>query len=108
MTDLKATLRKLSGQTHRLISAAALARDGVLVWRHVDLAQLTMRVFSDTFLDAYLASDGGAVLSSVGGYHYEGRGAQLFATVTGDSFTIQGLPLLAVLEALRAQGILAA
>jgi septum formation protein len=46
------------------------------------------------------------VLSSVGGYHYEGRGAQLFAAVTGDSFTIQGLPLLAVLDALRAQGIL--
>jgi septum formation protein len=108
MAELKATLRRLSGQTHRLVSAAALARDGAVVWRHVDMAQLTMRVFSNAFLDAYLTSDGSAVLSSVGGYHYEGRGAQLFATVTGDSFTIRGLPLLAVLEALRTQGILAA
>ena len=106
--ELKAILRKLSGQTHRLISAAALALDGAVVWRHVDVARLTMRVFTDTFLDAYLASDGTRVLSSVGGYHYEGRGAQLFAEVAGDSFTIQGLPLLAVLEALRCEGILAA
>jgi septum formation protein len=67
-----------------------------------------MRALSDSFLDDYLAAEGEALLSSVGGYRYEGRGAQLFAHVEGDAFTIQGLPLLPVLAALRDQGILAA
>ena len=67
-----------------------------------------MRAFSEAFLDAYLAAEGEALLSSVGGYRYEGRGAQLFDHVEGDAFTILGLPLLPVLAALRGQGILAA
>ena len=77
------------------------------VWHHTGTARLTMRVLSKSFLDAYLAEEGEALLSSVGGYHYEGRGAQLFEQVEGDAFTILGLPLLEVLAALRAEGILA-
>jgi septum formation protein len=108
LAELRALLRRMAGKTHQLISAAALARDGALVWRHSDEARLTMRRFSDGFLDDYVAAEGEAVLSSVGGYHYEGRGVQLFEQVAGDNFTIRGLPLLAVLTALRQQGILAA
>ena len=105
---LRLLLRKMSGKTHQLISAAALARDGTLFWRRAGVARLTMRLFTDAFLDAYLAAEGEAVLSSVGGYHYEGRGVQLFEQVTGDSFTIQGLPLLPLLSELRTQGLLEA
>jgi septum formation protein len=108
LKELKSLLQKLSGKTHQLISAAALARDGAPLWHHTAAAWLTMRVLSDSFLDAYLAAEGEALLSSVGGYRYEGRGAQLFSHVEGDAFTILGLPLLAVLAALRDQGILAA
>ena len=108
LMELKALLRKMSGKTHHLISAAALARDGAVFWRHSDMARLTMRRFSDSFLDAYVAAEGQAVLSSVGGYYYEGRGVQLFEHVAGDSFTIQGLPLLPVLAGLRAEGLLQA
>lgn len=103
---LKNLLRKLSGKTHQLISAAALARDGALVWHYTGTARLTMRVLSDAFLEDYLAREGDGLLSSVGGYRYEGRGAQLFSQVEGDFFTILGLPLLPVLAALRAEGIL--
>ena len=106
--ELRTVLRKLSGKTHRLISAVALAHDGVSVWRHIGVAHLTMRLFSEAFLEFYLAAEGEKVLSSVGGYHYEGAGAQLFEQVEGDAFTIQGLPLLAVLAELRNQGMLAA
>lgn len=105
--ELRFLLRKMSGKSHDLISAAALARDGVVIWRHADAAHLTMRRFTDDFLQAYLAAEGEAVLSSVGGYHYEGRGVQLFETAAGDSFTIRGLPLLPVLRELRSLGILA-
>jgi len=108
LAALRILLCKMSGKSHQLISAAALARDGAVFWRHTEVARLTMRRFTDAFLDAYLAAEGEAVLSSVGGYHYEGRGIQLFEQVTGDSFTIQGLPLLAVLSELRALGLLQA
>jgi septum formation protein len=107
LTELKALLQRLSGKSHELISAACLARDGAPIWHHTGVARLTMRSFSEVFLDAYLADGGESLLSSVGGYHYEGRGAQLFEQVEGDAFTILGLPLLAVLEALRTEGILA-
>lgn len=106
LAALQALLRRLSGRTHELVSAAALARGGVVVWRHVARARMTMRDLSDDFLDAYLAREGTALLSSVGGYRYEGLGAQLFAAVEGDYFTVLGMPLLPVLAALRSEGIL--
>ena len=108
LEELKALLGKLSGQAHQLISAACLARDGAPIWHHTGQARLTMRRLSEAFLDAYLTAEGEGLLSSVGGYRYEGRGAQLFSQVEGDAFTILGLPLLAVLAALRREGILAA
>ena len=108
LAELKILLRKMAGKSHQLISAAALARDGAAFWRHVGVARLTMRLFTEAFLDAYLAAEGQAVLSSVGGYHYESWGVQLFEQVTGDSFTIQGLPLLPLLSELRVLGLLEA
>jgi septum formation protein len=107
LPELKVLLQKLSGQSHALISAASLARDGAEIWHHTGVARLTMRPLSEAFLDAYLTEGGESLLSSVGGYHYEGRGAQLFERVEGDAFTILGLPLLPVLAALRTEGILA-
>ncbi|HXR95815.1 MAG TPA: Maf family protein [Rhizomicrobium sp.] len=104
LPSLKAELRRLSGKTHLLISAACLARDGQRVWYHVARARMTMRVLSEAFLDDYLAHEGETLLGSVGGYHFEGRGAQLFDSAEGDYFSILGLPLLPVLKELRAQG----
>ncbi|WP_374595999.1 nucleoside triphosphate pyrophosphatase [Sphingosinicella sp.] len=103
---LTAQLRSLRGRTHRLISAAVVAENGTPVWRFVGVAKLTMRDFSDAFLDAYLDAGGDVLLGSVGGYHIEGRGAQLFARVDGDQFTIRGLPLLAVLDYLRTRNVM--
>jgi len=80
-------------------------KDGARIWHHVERAELTMRDFSDAFLDQYLDQAGDAVLSSVGAYHLEGLGAQLFSRVRGDFFTILGLPLLPVLAILREHGM---
>ena len=103
----RALLSRLSGQTHLLVSAAALARDGALLWTHASPCRMAMRDLSPNFLDDYLAAEGPAILSSVGCYHFEGRGAQLFAKVDGDYFSVLGLPLLQVLAQLRKEGVLA-
>ncbi len=102
----RAHLQALRGKTHRLVTAAVVALNGSRVWGTVDTARLTMRPFSDPFLDRYLADAGPAVLSSVGAYQLEGLGAQLFARIEGDFFTILGLPLLPLLGFLRDHGTL--
>ena len=97
-------LLALRGRTHRLTSAVVAMRDGVRLWHHRQEARLTMRRFSEPFLDDYLARAGAAVLASVGAYQLEGLGAQLFSAVEGDHFTILGLPLLPLLDFLRENG----
>jgi len=99
-------LRQLRGRAHVLHSAAALARNGVIVWRTTSSPRMTMREFSDDFLEDYLARQGEAVLSSVGCYHLEGQGVQLFERVEGDQFAVLGLPLIDLLAALRREGAL--
>ena len=99
---------RLRGRAHQLVSAAALVKDGQLLWQGAETVTLSMRPFSPAFLDAYLAAEGAAILSSVGCYRFEGLGAQLFERVDGDYFAVLGLPLLAVLAALRQEGILSA
>lgn len=96
-----AQLDRLRGRTHRLHAGVALARDGRVVWSGVETAELTMRDFSAAERDQVLALEGDAVLSSVGAYRLEGASIRLFDKIEGDYFTILGLPLLAVLAALR-------
>jgi nucleoside triphosphate pyrophosphatase len=101
-------LKALRGRTHELHSAIALAQSDALVWQHREVARLTMREFSDGFLDAYLDQVGATVTGSVGGYQLEKVGIQLFERIDGDHFVILGLPLFALLQFLRGQGLLAA
>ena len=100
-------LAALCGATHSLHSAAAVMRGGTALFEHVDVAHLTMRKFSDAYLDSYLDAVGDQALASVGGYQLEGTGIQLFERVEGDHFTVLGLPLFALLEWLRNAGLLA-
>lgn len=101
----RAQLLDLRGQTHQLVSCAVVVRDGERMWHKTDSARLTMRNFSEAFLDDYLDRVGDEVLHSVGAYQLEGLGAQLFHRVEGDFFTILGLPLLPLLGFLRVHGV---
>ena len=100
-------LRAMRGRPHALHAAVAAARDGAVIWETLSTAELVMRPFSDTFLEAYLASEGEEVLTSVGAYRLEGPGVQLFSEIRGDYFTILGLPLTGLLDLLRREGVLA-
>lgn len=100
------TLAALRGQTHQLHSAVAIALDSKVVWREANTASLTMRPFSDAFLDSYLDAAGDCLVRSVGCYELEGRGLQLFERIDGDYFTILGMPLLPLLAELRTRGAL--
>jgi septum formation protein len=104
----RAHLMSLRGRTHELITAAVVVRSGARLWQHVDRAALTMRPFSDAFIEYYLQTVGDEMCSTVGAYRLEGTGAQLFSRVEGDFFTILGLPLLPLLDFLRGHGIVAA
>jgi septum formation protein len=100
-TEAAAQLRLLRGRTHTLVTAAVIAREGVPIWRVVVEPELTMRHFSDEFLESYLDRAGDAALASVGAYQLESVGVQLFERTHGDWFAILGLPLLPVLAFLR-------
>lgn len=101
-------LKLLRGKTHKLHSAVVVARDGAPIWREVVTASLTMRDFSDGFLEAYLETEGSNALGSVGCYRLEGPGAQLFSRIEGDYFAILGLPLMGLMDLLRQHGELRA
>ena len=100
-------LRFFSGKVMTLHSAAALARDGQIVWVGSDFARLRVRELSEEFIEAYLDAEWPEVSHCVGVFRIEGPGVQLFESIMGDQFTVLGLPLLQVLDALREEGVLA-
>lgn len=104
MAEARTQLQTLRGRTHVLVTAVLCQRGGQRLWTHVARPKLTMRAFSEAFLDDYLAREGEAVLSSVGAYRLEGLGVQLFDAVVGDHSSVLGLPLLPLLGFLRQTG----
>src|SRR3954447_11823655 len=106
--EAREQLLGLRGGTHILATAVCVAQEGVPVWRATSIPELTMRHFSEEFLDEYLAAEGEALLGSVGAYRLEGRGVQLFSRIRGDYFAILGLPLIELLGFLRERRLLPA
>jgi len=99
-------LRFFSGKVMELHSAAALVSDGGCEWSHTSIARLIVRDLSDEFIAHYLSLEWPAISYTVGAFRIEGPGVQLFAAIEGDQFTVLGMPLLPLLEALREEGVL--
>jgi septum formation protein len=102
--DARKQLTELRGQTHELATAVCVARGANVMWHDIQRPLLTMRAFSDEFLDKYVAGLSRDDLAAVGAYRIEGLGMQLFERIEGDYFAILGLPLVPLVEFLRAQG----
>ena len=98
-------LMTLQGRTHALHTAVAIAQHGQIDWTHMETAIMTMRVLSADDITRYIRAAGAGICQTVGGYEFEGRGAQLFEKADGDQFTIVGLPLLSLLKELRRRGV---
>ena len=106
LAEARLHLHRLRGRTHRLITATICLQNGRELWQHIEEPALTMRDFSDVFLDAYLAEEGDHVLTTVGAYRLEDQGIQLFEHIEGNHSAIIGLPLLPLLNFLRSVGFL--
>ena len=106
LAEARLQLQRLRGRTHGLATAVCVLRGGERLWDAASRPELTMRHFSDAFLDRYIAAEGEALLGSVGAYRLEARGIQLFSRMTGDHFAVLGLPLFELLEFLRSRGAL--
>jgi len=102
--EARAQLSALRGTRHELLSAAVICRGGQPVWRHVGVVRLTMREFSDGYLDDYLERNWDSIRHSVGGYKLEEEGVRLFTRIEGDYFTVLGLPLMELLGWLTTSG----
>lgn len=101
-------LRFFSGKVMELHSAAALVKDGGCEWSHASIARLQVRELSDEFIAHYLDLEWPAISHTVGAFRIEGPGVQLFEAIEGDQFTVLGMPLLPLLDALREAGVLVA
>lgn len=106
LAEARDHLIRLSGKSHTLETAIVVCEDGRSVWRHLARPKLTMRPLSPEFIDSYVDQCSGELLTTVGAYQLEGLGAQLFARIEGDYFSILGLPLLPLLDYLRIRGVL--
>lgn len=106
--DAAAILKRLSGATHKLHSAAVICENGAPVWRQIESASLTVRPLTDNFIARYIELDWEQFRWCVGCYRIEGPGAQLFSAIKGTHFAIQGLPLFGLLDFLRVRGVVAA
>lgn len=108
VAEARDQLQRLRGRTHELITAATVVRNRETLWQAIERPRITMRPFSDIFIDRYLAMVGDRALKTVGCYELERLGAQLMEKVEGDYFAILGLPLLPLMHFLRGAGALAA
>ena len=103
----RAQLRQLRGQSHKLLSAIVAYENAEPVWRHVAEARLTMHAISDSYLDDYVTRTWDSIRHSVGCYKIEEEGVRLFSAISGDHFTILGLPLLPLLAWAGTRGMIA-
>ena len=104
--EAAAQLRRLSGKTHRLLSAVVIYEAGQPVWRHVGTVRMTMRVLSDAYLTGYLERNWESVRDCVGAYKLEEEGVRLFSRIEGEYFTVLGLPLIELLGYLALRGVI--
>ena len=100
--DAAHMLRRLSGRTHIVVTAVAVA------WRGetrsaVEEVNVTFHSLSDDDIAAYIATR--EPMDKAGAYGIQGFGATIVERVDGDYFAVMGLPLQLLVRVLRELGI---
>ena len=104
--DVRAQLRAMRGKRHSLLSAAVICEGGKPIWRHIGQVRLTMRDFSDSYLDSYISRNWDEIRHCVGGYMLEKEGVRLFSRIEGDYFNVLGLPMIELMNYLTIKGVI--
>ena len=88
--DAKGMLERLSGRTHTVLTAVAVAHRGATV-SGVESVDVTFRPLSAPQIEAYIAT--GEPMDKAGAYGIQGYGAVIVERVHGDYFAVMGLAL---------------
>ena len=94
-------LKKLNGKNHFLISSVCISKNGSMIWKCTDKAELIMKQMTENQLKIYLSKIDDEKLYAYNVYQIEGEGKNLFVSIKGDVDTIMGLPINKIKEYLK-------
>lgn len=101
--EAKRFLQKLSGQTHVVVTAVAVATAGkVVAFAHE--TKVAFFELDDALIDAYIAT--GDPLDKAGAYGIQSGGAFFVKEIQGDYYAVMGLPIAMLRRQLQSLGIL--
>lgn len=100
--DARRMLTMLSGRSHVVVTAFALARDGMIVESEAVESRVTFRALGNDEIDEYVAS--GEPLDKAGAYGIQGRGGGFISRLEGSRANVMGLPTEQVVAALMRLG----
>ena len=98
--DLRQSLIRLSGETHRLITANVMYHNTKPMWRHISVSHMTMHPMTVTEIETYVEKSWPDAQHSAGGYYFE-KTPHLFSEVRGNWFDIMGLSIGPIAEYLN-------
>ena len=91
-------LTSLNGKEHSLITSTVVAKNNIIIWRHLDESKMKMRKMDDKTIRQYISETGEETFNIVGVYAIEKEGIKLFESIRGDIFSIQGLSMLPLMQ----------
>ena len=97
-------LKLLSGTVHFQHSGVCLFKNGKSLWEYSEVVTMKMHNLSEEVIINYVELEN--PVNAAGAYKFESLGCNLFSSVDGSSYTVRGMPLLPLLNALREMNVL--
>ncbi len=101
--DARRMLQVLSGRTHIVITAYAIAREGAILESEPVESRVTFRALSEREIDEYIETN--EPFDKAGAYGIQGLGGGFISRVEGSRDNVMGLPKERVVAALARQGV---
>jgi len=99
--DARAILQRLSGRTHRVLTAVAMS-DGARIRSRISTSEVRFRTLGESEIRQYVAS--GEPMDKAGAYAIQGRAAIFIEEIRGSYAGIMGLPLFETAQLLETFG----